>query len=108
MARGEYGSNGVSHNFPSQSHSVGVEASGTPWWKIALGVGAAVGVGYLVIVLPAQKAGERRLREARQLATDVGLKLGMTEAEKDAAFDAYYKRKGYPAYLLSTAPKWTT
>jgi len=78
-----------------------------PWVKIAIGA-AALGVGYLALVRPSLKAGERRLSEARQLAADVGLKYGMTEEEKDRAFDAYYKKKGYPSYLLSTAPKWTT
>src|SRR5258706_535605 len=39
----------------------------TPWWKIALGAGAVLGLGYLVIVRPAIKTGERRLAEARGL-----------------------------------------
>lgn len=78
-----------------------------PWWKKAAGIGAVLGVGYLVLVRPRQKAGERRLAEARQLAADVGLRHGMTEEEKDRAFDAYYQRKGYPSYLMSTAPKFT-
>lgn len=78
-----------------------------PWWKKAAGIGAVLGVGYLVLVRPRQKAGDRRLAEAHQLAADVGLHYGMTEEEKDRAFDAYYKRKGYPSYLMSTAPKFT-
>ena len=97
MGRGEYG-----------NAYVGAESSGTPWWKIALGVGAALGVGYLVLVRPSIKAGERRLAEARRLASDVGLTYGMSEAEVDRAFDAYYKKQGYPSYMLSTAPKFTT
>jgi hypothetical protein len=91
--------------------SVGAEpeqSSKTPWWKIAIGVSAVLGVGYLVLVRPSIKTGERRLAEARKLASDVGLRSGMTEEEKDRAFDAYYKKKGYPSYLLSTAPKFTT
>jgi hypothetical protein len=77
------------------------------WKKLAIGAGV-LGVGYLVLVRPSIKTGERRLAEARKLASDVGLKYGMSEEEKDRAFDAYYKKKGYPAYLLSTAPKFTT
>jgi hypothetical protein len=77
------------------------------WWKIAL-VAGAVGVGYLAIVRPSIKTGERRLAETRKLAQDVGLRSGMSEEEKDRAFDAYYKKKGYPSYLLSTARKVTT
>ena len=84
------------------------ETAKTPRWKIAAGVAAALGVGYLVLVRPTIKAGDRRLAEARKLASDVGLRSGMTEGEKDRAFDAYYKKKGYPSYLLSTAPKFTT
>jgi len=82
-------------------------SSKTAWWKLAL-VAGAVGVGYLALIRPSIKTGERRLAEARKLASDVGLKYGMTEEEKDRAFDAYHKRKGYPSYLLSTAPKFTT
>jgi hypothetical protein len=82
-------------------------ADKTSWWKKAAGIGAVLGVGYLTLVRPRQKAGERRLAEARQLAADVGLRYGMTDEEKDQAFDAYYKRKGYPSHLLSTAPKFT-
>ena len=103
MGRGEYGSK------PAQSYYVGAEHSAsTPWWKIALGAGAVLSVGYLALVRPSIKTGERRLAEARKLASDVGLRSGMTEEERDLAFDAYYKRKGYPSYLLSTAPKFTT
>jgi len=83
-------------------------SSSTPWWKIAIGVGAVVGVGYLALVRPSIRAGERRLAEARKLASDVGLKYGMTDEEVDRAFDAYYKKRGYPSYLLSTARKVTT
>lgn len=91
------------------SAMIGAElpANKTAWWKKAAGIGAVLGVGYLALVRPRQKAGERRLAEARQLAADVGLHYGMTEEEKDRAFDAYYKRKGYPSYLMSTAPKFT-
>lgn len=39
----------------------------TPWWKIVLGAGAVLGVGYMTIVRPRQKADERRLAEARQV-----------------------------------------
>ena len=84
------------------------EQGKTPRWKIAAGVAAALGVGYFVLVRPSIKAGDRRLAEARKLASDVGLRSGMTEDEKDRAFDAYYKKKGYPSYLLSTARKVTT
>jgi hypothetical protein len=59
-------------------------------------------------VRPSIKAGDRRLAEARQLASDVGLRLGMTQAEQDATWDAYYKKRGAPEYMLSTAPKVTT
>ena len=103
MGRGEYSSK------PAQSYYVGADQSAsTPLWKILLGAGAALGVGYLALVRPSIKTGERRLAEARQLASAVGLRSGMTEEERDRAFDAYYKRKGYPSYLLSTAPKFTT
>ena len=111
MGRGEYGSNGVSKQPYAQGYYMGAEeeqSSKTPWWKIALGASAVLGVGYLVFARPSIKTGERRLAEARKLASDVGLKYGMTEEEKDRAFDAYYKKKGYPSYLLSTAPKFTT
>ena len=84
------------------------DSSKTPWWKIAIGATAVLGVGYLVFVRPSIKAGERRLKETRKLASDVGLRSGMTEAEQDRAFDAHYKKKGYPSYLLSTARKVTT
>lgn len=80
----------------------------TPWWKIAIGAGVALGAGYFLFVRPSIKAGDRRLAEARQLASDVGLRLGMTQAEQDAAWDAYYKKRGSPEYMLSTAPKATT
>ncbi len=83
-------------------------SSGTPWWKITVGAGAVLAIGYLVLVRPSRKAGERRLAEASQLAKDVGLKLGMTQEEQDRAWDAYYKKRGYPSYLLSTARKVTT
>ena len=88
---------------------VGAEESESkfPWWKLGL-IAGAVGVGYLALIRPSIKTGERHLAEARKLAADVGLRYGMTEEEKDRAFDAYYKRKGYPSYLLSTAPKFTT
>jgi hypothetical protein len=99
MARGEYGRNPILAAAPNESS--------LPWGKIAIGV-AVLGVGYLALIRPSIKAGERRLAEAKQLASDVGLTLGMTEEERDRAFDAYYKKKGYPAYLLSTAPKFTT
>ena len=111
MGRGEYTS--IGSNSATIRRDVGVgaeeaEAESTfPWWKIALAAGA-VGVGYLALIRPSIKTGERRLAEARKLASDVGLKYGMTEEEKDRAFDAYYKKKGYPSYLLSTAPKFTT
>jgi hypothetical protein len=81
---------------------------GTPWWKIAIGATAVLGVGYLMLVRPTIKTGERRLAETRKLASDVGLRSGMTEEERDRAFDTYYKKRGYPSYLLSTAPKVTT
>lgn len=109
MARGEYGpfvGNGAI-KLPSAPR-IPNPAQGMPWWKIALGAGAALGVGYLMFVRPSIKAGDRRLAEVRKLASDVGLRSGMTEAETDRAFDAYYKKKGYPSYLLSTAPKVTT
>jgi hypothetical protein len=99
MARGEYGRNPILAAAP--------DGSLLPWGKIAIGVGI-LGVGYLALVRPSIKTGERRLAEAKQLASDVGLTIGMTEEERDRAFDAYYKKKGYPAYLLSTAPKFTT
>ena len=111
MGRGEYGSNGVSKQPYAQGYYMGAEeerSSKTPWWKIAIGATAALGVGYLVLVRPSIKAGDRRLAETRKLASDVGLRSGMTEDERDRAFDAYYKKKGYPSYLLSTAPKFTT
>jgi hypothetical protein len=98
MARGEYGRNPI---------LAGTLRESIPWGKIAIGAGI-LGVGYLALIRPSVKAGERRLAEAKQLASDVGLTLGMTEEERDRAFDAYYKKKGYPAYLLSTAPKFTT
>ena len=109
MGRGEYGSNGVSTH--AQGYYMGAEqdrSSKTPWWKIAIGAGAVIGVGYLALVRPSIKTGARRLAEASKLASDVGLKSGMTEEERDRAFDAYYKKKGYPSYLLSTARKVTT
>ena len=109
MGRGEYtsiGSNGI-RGLP-QPPGTGATEQGTSRWKIAAGVAAALGVGYLVLVRPSIKAGDRRLAEARKLASDVGLTYGMTEEEKDRAFDAYYEKKGYPSYLLSTAPKFTT
>ena len=83
------------------------QASKTPWWKIAIGATAALGVGYLVLVRPSIRADDRRLAEARKLASDVGLKYGMTQEEQDRAFDAYYRKLGYPSYLLSTARKVT-
>ncbi len=103
MARGEYGQK------PSTPNILAAAPDGSlPWGKIAIGAGVVLGIGYLALVRPSIKAGERRLAEAKQLASDVGLTLGMTEEERDRAFDAYYKKKGYPAYLLSTAPKFTT
>jgi hypothetical protein len=84
-----------------------VPAQKTPLWKKAAGVAAALGVGYVVLVRPRRKADERRLAEVRQLASDVGLRSGMTEEEVDRAFDAYYEKKGYPSYLRSDAPKFT-
>jgi len=110
MGRGEYGrsyvGNGV--NKPAQAALQSApRSSGIPWVKIAIGA-AALGVGYLALVRPSIKAGDRRLAEARKLAADVGLKSGMTAEEQDRAFDAYYKKKGYPSYLLSTARKVTT
>ena len=99
MARGEYSRNPLLAAAPTGS---------LPWGKIAIGVGAVLGVGYLTLIRPSIKAGERRLGEAKKLASDVGLTIGMTEQERDRAVDAYYKKKGYPAYLLSTAPKFTT
>ena len=111
MGRGEYGNNGVSKQPHAQGYCMGAEQgrpSKTPWWKIAIGAGAVLGVGYLVLVRPSIKTGARRLAEARKLASDVGLQSGMTEEERDRAFDAYYKKKGYPSYLLSTARKVTT
>lgn len=105
------GSWGLGTNAPPvfiSGDRIGAEppAAKTPWWKIALGAGAVLGVGYLTMVRPRQKASDRRLAEARQLAADVGLRPGMTEEEKDQAFDAYYKKRGYPSYLLSNAPKF--
>ena len=107
MGRGEYTSIGSSVTIRGDA-GVGAEPESTfPWWKLGLAAGAA-GLGYLALIRPSIKTGERRLAEARKLAADVGLRSGMTEDEKDRAFDAYYKRKGYPSYLLSTAPKFTT
>jgi hypothetical protein len=99
MARGEYGQ--------KPSFLAAAPNGSLPWGKIAIGV-TVIGVGYLALIRPSIKAGERRLAEAKKLASDVGLTIGMTEEERDRAFDAYYKKKGYPAYLLSTAPKFTT
>lgn len=98
MGRGEYERAAIGNEGPQGS-------AGTPWWKIALGAGAVLGVGYLAFVRPSIKTGERRLAEARKLASDVGLKFGMTQEEQDRAWDAYYTKRGYPAYLLSTAPR---
>ena len=111
MGRGEYGSNGVSKQPHAHGYYMGAEQdrpSKTPWWKIAIGATAVLGVGYLVLVRPSIKAGDRRLAEARKLASDVGLRSGMTQEEQDRAWDAHYKKKGYPSYLLSTARKITT
>ena len=63
MGRGEYTSIGSSGTIRGNV-DVGAETeSAFPWWKLAL-VAGAVGVGYLALIRPSIKTGERRLVEA--------------------------------------------
>jgi hypothetical protein len=65
----------------------------TPWWEIAIGASVFLGAGYLV-----SRQGNKMMADMqRNIGTrmrEVGLKKGMTQAEQDAAWDAYYAKRG--------------
>ena len=65
----------------------------TPWWKIAIGASLVLAVGYAMTRPAAKRTGQLH-RDLQARARMVGLKAGMTQAEQDAAWDAYYARAG--------------
>jgi len=95
--RGHYGSNGSygrpSWGAPYRAHVGAEQAAPTPWWKIALGAALIYGVAYLAL-RPTLKEYEQTLRRAEEHAREVGIKPGMTQAEQDRAWDAYYAKHG--------------
>ncbi len=75
---------------------LGEHSGKTPWLQIAIGVTAAVGAGYFLTrsMADGQKEMER-VRRQLQLLKKAGVRPGMTKAEQDRRWDAYYAKHGH-------------
>jgi hypothetical protein len=67
----------------------------------ALGFFGLVGAGLIYLVRPHYREVKELERSVRATAREVGLKKGMTVGEQSRAWDAYYKKHGYPEDLPS-------
>jgi hypothetical protein len=86
--RGNYGPNGhYAHVGADQP------TTATPWWKIAIGAAVIGGAAYL-LTRPIVKEMQDLEREGRARAREVGITPGMSQAEQNRAWDAYYTKKG--------------
>jgi hypothetical protein len=70
----------------------------TPWWKIAIGVGVVFGIGY-ALVSPTIKRVNKTVAGLAAEARSAGIRKGMSQAQQDRAWDAHYRKHGFPADL---------